>query len=82
MASVALLTKQFSEAHDWVLKLIAQDPNNKSAYYTAGFLDWSMVYPAYAQTRAGAGMKPQDPGIIPDAAARQNFRAQYGPRID
>lgn len=82
MIAVAIYTKQFSEARDWVLKLIAQDPKNESAYYSAGFLDWSVTYPSYAEARAQAGMKPQDQGIIPDAAARQRLRDQYGPQLE
>ena len=82
IASADIFTKQFSEAHDWVMKMIAADPKLETAYYTAGFLDWSMIYPPYMQARAAAGMKPQDPGIIPDAAARKNFRDQYGPQLE
>lgn len=82
LASVSTLSKQFSEAHDWVMKLLAADPKNASAYYLAGFLDWSMIYPPYAQARAAAGMKPQDPGIIPDAAARHAFRDRYGAQLE
>ncbi|HEV2448142.1 MAG TPA: M56 family metallopeptidase [Candidatus Sulfopaludibacter sp.] len=82
MASVAIYTRQFSEAHDWVMKLIAADPKIASAYYTAGFLDWSMIYPPYMQARAAAGMKPETQGIIPDAAARKSLRDQYGPQLE
>jgi beta-lactamase regulating signal transducer with metallopeptidase domain len=82
MASVALFTRQFSEAHDWVLKAIAQDPKNESAYYSIGFIDWSTVYPAYSQARAAAGMKMEAQGIIPDAAARKSLRDQYGPQLE
>lgn len=82
VASVDIFTKQFNDAHAWVMKMMAADPKLETAYYTAGFLDWSIIYPPYMQARAAAGMKPQDPGIIPDAAARQNFRHQYGPQLE
>lgn len=82
MIAVSIYTKQFSEARDWVLKLIAQDPKNESAYYSAGFLDWSVTYPSYAEARAKAGMKPPEQGIIPDAAARRRLRDQFGPQLE
>ena len=71
-------SKQFAEAHEWALKAIQADATDKGAYYTAAFVDWAMTYPDYAQARQAAGMKPQDPGIIPDASLRQNVRTQHG----
>lgn len=82
LASLATFTKQFNEAHDWLLKVISADPKDESAYYTVGFVDWSIVYPAYSQARAAAGMRPETQGIIPDAAARKSLRDQYGPQLE
>ena len=45
--------KQFAEAREWALKAIQADATNKGAYYTIGFIDWSMTYPDYAQRAAG-----------------------------
>lgn len=64
------------------LKAIQADATNKGAYYTAGFIDWVMTYPDYASARLAAGMQPQDPGIIPDAALRQSVRTQHGAEIE
>jgi bla regulator protein blaR1 len=75
-------SKQFAEAHDWALKAIQADATDKGAYYTAAFVDWSMTYPDYAKARLAAGMKPQDPGIIPDASLRQSVRTQHGTQIE
>ena len=72
----------FAEAHDWALKAIQADATDKFAYYTAGFLDWSMTYPDYAGARAAAGMKPQDPGIIPDASLRLKVRTDHMAQIE
>ena len=75
-------TKQFDEARAWALKAIQADPTNKGAYYTLGFIDWATTYPDYAGARQAAGMKPQDSGIIPDAALRQKVRTQHGAQIE
>jgi TonB family protein len=75
-------SKQFTEAHEWALKAIQADASDKGAYYTAAFVDWAMTYPDYAQARLAAGMKPWDPGIIPDASLRQSVRTQHGAQIE
>jgi TonB family protein len=82
MMLLAANTKQFADAHDWALKAIQADVTDKIAYYTAGFLDWSMTYPDYAAARRAAGMKPADPGNIPDASLRQSLREKHGAQIE
>ena len=74
--------RQFADAHEWALKAIQADATDKSAYYTAAFVDWAMTYPDYGHARQAAGMKPQDPGIIPDPILRQNVRAQHMAQIE
>ena len=75
-------TQQFQEAHDWAQKLIEADPGSAAAYYTIGFVDWSMAYPPYMSARAAAGMRPEDPGMIPDAAQRLNLQPKISPQIE
>ncbi|HXB71404.1 MAG TPA: TonB family protein [Candidatus Acidoferrales bacterium] len=82
LLGLAVNTSQFGEAHDWAMKAIQADPKDKGAYYTAAFVDWRLVYPDYANARTAAGMKPQDPGIIPDAGARKKLRDQHQSRIE
>jgi hypothetical protein len=67
---------------EWALKAIQADAANKGAYYTIGFIDWATTYPDYASVRQAAGMKPYDPGIIPDATLRQRVRTQHGAQIE
>ena len=57
MLGALVNTKRFADAHDWALKAIQADATNKFAYYTAGFLDWSMAYPDYAGARQAAGIE-------------------------
>jgi hypothetical protein len=81
IASLNLNQKKWDEALGWYGKLIDVDPSNADAYYTLGYVAWSKWYPAYSQARKDAGMKPQDPGPLPDAAVRQALNAQYGPML-
>ena len=82
LLALAVNTQQFGEARDWAMKAIQADPQDKGAYYTAAFMDWVTVYPDYARARQAAGMKPRDPGIIPDASARKTLRDQHQARIE
>ena len=79
---LSVSTKHFPEARTLAMRAIQANPSDKVAYYTAGFLDWSDTYPDYARARLAAGMKPQDPGIIPDAAARRQLRDRHGAQIE
>jgi TonB family protein len=82
MLSLSTVTRQFAEAHDWALKAIQADATDKGAYYSAGFLDWAMTYPDYAKAWAAAGMKMQDPGMIPDADLRLKVRTAHMAQIE
>lgn len=82
LLTLAVNTKQYADARNWALKAIQADPKDKGAYYTQAFVDWVEVYPEYARARTAAGMKPEDPGIIPDASARKTLRDQQGARIE
>jgi TonB family protein len=74
--------KQFSQGREWAMKAIQANPREKAAYYTIGFIDWVVTYPDYAAARTTAGMRPEDSGIIPDAALRQKVTQQHGVQIE
>jgi TonB family protein len=78
LASLNLNQKKWDEALGWYGKLIDADPSNADAYYTLGFVAWSKWYPIYSQARKDAGMKPETPGPLPDAAVRASLMSQYG----
>jgi len=63
-------SKLLREAQDWNGRVLALDPSDKEAHYSMGVLAWALFYPEWTAVRAGAGMKPEDPGPIPDATAR------------
>ncbi|MEO8595723.1 MAG: M56 family metallopeptidase [Candidatus Solibacter sp.] len=74
--------RQLDETRGWALQAVQADPKDTAGYYTLGFLDWSMTYPDYMAARAAAGMRPEDPGTIPDPALRQKVRAQHGGHLE
>jgi beta-lactamase regulating signal transducer with metallopeptidase domain len=81
MVAVAMHSKQFKEVHDWAVKLIQLDPKDKSAYYTAGVVDWVMVYPEFQQAKQAAGGNVEE-YWIPDAASRKSLRDRCLPQIE
>ncbi len=74
--------RQLDEAHDWYQKLAALDPRNKEAPYTLGAITSMKCHPALAAARTQLGMRPDDPGPLPDAAVRQKLKEKYGPLIE
>jgi tetratricopeptide (TPR) repeat protein len=81
MTALAIDAKQFREAHELAQKLTTIDPNDKTAWYTIGVLDWTIVYPEYLRAKQAAGGK-QEEYRIPDASARDTVRNQYLPQVE
>ncbi len=82
VASLALNRKNWDEAQRWYERMIAIDPNNVDGYYSLAFIAWSKWYPDDQQARARSGMRPQDPGPIPNPAIRQDLRTRYWSVLD
>jgi beta-lactamase regulating signal transducer with metallopeptidase domain len=73
-------TKNMAESRDLLMKVIANDPKNKEAYYTVGVLDWRAAFQPITTANHGAG-----PGMyaqITDPAQRAQLRNQYMPQIE
>jgi beta-lactamase regulating signal transducer with metallopeptidase domain len=79
--TLAIDLKQTSEAHELALKLTQLDPNDKSAAYTVGVLDWATIFPAFQRAKQAAGGKMED-YAIPDPNLRKSFRDQYQPQLE
>src|ERR1700693_127576 len=73
--------RKLDEAASWYEKLMAADPQNKEAYYSLGVIDWVKWYAAYLRTRTDLGMKPEQPGPLPNPA-RQELKQQYSSMIE
>jgi len=81
LIAIAMDGKQFGEAREWAERLTVVEPNDKTAWYTMGVLDWVMVFPEYQRARQAAGARQQD-YAIPDANLRRTFRDQHLPRVE
>lgn len=81
LASLAYNSHQLDEAMDWYKRLAAIDPANKEAPYSMGVIAWAKWYPALMTARAGVGMKPEDPGPLPEPV-RGELKAKYSSLIE
>ena len=74
--------RKLDEAYDWYEKVAFADPQNKEAHYSRGVIVWVKWYAAWMKARTDLGMKPEDPGPLPDAAVRGRLSAQYSSLLD
>jgi TonB family protein len=81
LARLAYDTKNFDEARDWYTRLITVNPGDKTAFYSLGVIAWAKWYPPYMQARKEAGLKPSDPGPLPNPA-RDALKSQYIAMLD
>jgi TonB family protein len=73
--------QKLDESASWYEKLIAADPQNKEAFYSIGVIDWVKWYAGYMRTRTQLGMRPEQPGPLPDPA-RQELKQKYSSMIE
>lgn len=73
--------QKLDESAAWYEKLIAADPQNKEAFYSIGVIDWVKWYAGWMSTRAQLGMRPEQPGPLPDPV-RQELTQKYSPMIE
>src|SRR5262249_34057867 len=52
------------------------------AHYSLGVITWAKFYPALTEACSKLGMKPEDPGPLPDPAIRQDLMNRYGSMIE
>lgn len=77
IASIALLyfnQKKLEDAQDWYDRLAIANPENKEAFYTLGLIAWTRCDPPRRALRAKLGLKPDDPGPLPDSDPVRAFR--------
>lgn len=73
--------RRLDESASWYEKLMAADPQNKDAYYSLAVIDWEKWYAAWMRTRSDLGLRPEQPGPLPNPA-RQELKAQYSSIIE
>jgi TonB family protein len=73
--------RKLDESASWYEMLIAADPQNKRAYYSLGVIDWVKWYAPYMRARTDLGMRPEQPGPLPNPA-RQQLKTEYSSMIE
>src|SRR5262249_52360781 len=73
---------KFEDARQWYRKTIAAGSEGKDAYCRLGLMVRSEFYPIRLTTRSEAGMAPEDPGPISNAAVVRDLRAAWLSKID
>lgn len=76
MLSMAMDDRKVDEARTWAAKLVGVAPDDASAWYTSGVLQWMTVYPEYGKAKQLSG-SPVDQYRIPDANLRTDLRNRY-----
>ena len=77
MFGLAVTTQDDTQsAHDLMVKVANASPNDASARYMVGVLDWKLAFPDIRKPEQQAGIPPESPHI-PDAALRQGLRAAH-----
>ena len=73
--------RELRESHDLMLQAIQDNPREADAYYTTGFIDWSI---AYSEIRTALQSLGASPAVeqIPDASVRAQLRPRLMPYIE
>ncbi len=82
LGSLNLNQRKYDQARDWYQRLLLVDPNNRDTYYTLGVIAWSQWYPAYGAARSRMGLRPEQPGPMPEGAAKQDLKDRFTPVIE
>jgi beta-lactamase regulating signal transducer with metallopeptidase domain len=69
-----------AESHQLLLKAIELNPKSAEAYYTLGFVDWTIAYPRLQQVSPYRGARSYD--LIPDMAKRIALRQELQPTLE
>ena len=70
------------EAEAWYRKLTEIDSSDKIPFYSLGVIAWLRFYPELMDSRGRFGMKPQDPGPLPDFNVRADLRSRLGRTVE
>ena len=89
LGSLTLQQKRFEDAAAWYQRLLHRNSQvsptsraaTRDAHYALGMIGWTRWYPDYAAARKRLGMRPQDPGPLPDPRLRRELRDKWSPAI-
>jgi len=77
VASLYYQTKDFANAVEWNKKVVALNPQDKSAFYTLGVIAWTQFIGPDREARNASKMKPEDPCPISNAKDRAALKEKY-----
>lgn len=80
IASLYFNTQNFPKAKEYQNKVLAVDPNDSSAEYTIGVIDWTQAYKNALPVRQSFGLK-DDGSPIKDKKACQELADKNGPLV-
>jgi tetratricopeptide (TPR) repeat protein len=69
VASIDRNIQKFDQAKEYEKKVIAVDPNDPEAYYTIGFVDWTLAYKNAREILATDGMTDDGQGNVKKSKA-------------
>lgn len=81
IASLYFNTQNFDKAKDYQNKVLAVDPNDASADYTIGVIDWTVAYKNAMPVRQSFGLQ-KDGEPIKDKKACADLAAKNGPIVE
>jgi tetratricopeptide (TPR) repeat protein len=70
------------EAKKWNQRRAEVDPKDAEAYYYLGVIDWTEAFAPLRTARSEEKLKPDDPGPLKDAKARQALKDKYEATIN
>ena len=65
LASIYRNIKNYPEAKNYELQVIAVDPKDSEAHYTIGFVDWAESYDNARKALAADGLTDDGDGNVP-----------------
>ncbi|MDP9037929.1 MAG: hypothetical protein M3O02_01485 [Acidobacteriota bacterium] len=82
IASIDRNIQKFDQAKEYEKKVIAADPNDPEAYYTVGFVDWTLAYKNAREVLAADGLVDDGQGNVKKSkAACAKLQTTNGPLI-
>ncbi len=82
MAMLFFNEQKFDDASTWYRKVLAIDPDNKEALYSAAVITWTQFLPFDRQGRTDSNQRPGDPGPIVVREVREPLSSKWLPLLN
>lgn len=74
--------RRFDDAASCYEKLLAVDPQEKTAYYSLGVIDWKKWHPFWLRAREQLGITSTASAPLPNVSVRRELLARYGSLLE